>query len=206
MEILAHRGLWTEPGEKNTLAAIDLALQEGFGIETDVRDYRGELVIAHDIATAGAPAFADFLSLKSLESQTLALNIKADGLGPSLKQQLQKHHVANAYCFDMSGPQFMELGDLGLRRYCRLSEFEPVGPMTDLADGIWLDVLRSNWIDAAAWQDVLALQKPIAVISPELHGRPEQDLWTVIRSGGDLTRVSICTDKPREARDFFGAS
>ncbi|MDA0991940.1 MAG: hypothetical protein O3A51_14465, partial [Verrucomicrobia bacterium] len=80
-----------------------MALQEGFGIETDVRDYRGELVIAHDIATAGAPAFADFLSLKSLESQTLALNIKADGLGPSLKQQLQKHHVANAYCFDMSG-------------------------------------------------------------------------------------------------------
>ncbi len=36
MLILAHRGIWKDEREKNTLPALKRALSEGFGIETEV--------------------------------------------------------------------------------------------------------------------------------------------------------------------------
>jgi hypothetical protein len=36
IKIIAHRGFWYKPEEKNTLAAFERALQNGFGIETDL--------------------------------------------------------------------------------------------------------------------------------------------------------------------------
>ena len=50
MEILSHRGYWKNEGEKNTKIAFERSFQLGFGTETDIRDYKGELVISHDIA------------------------------------------------------------------------------------------------------------------------------------------------------------
>ena len=51
MKILAHRGAWNTSDEKNTVLAIKRAFCHGWGIETDVRDYCGKLVISHDIAS-----------------------------------------------------------------------------------------------------------------------------------------------------------
>ena len=50
MDILAHRGVWRISEERNSMSSIRAALDAGFGIETDVRDYKGNLVISHDIA------------------------------------------------------------------------------------------------------------------------------------------------------------
>ena len=49
IEILAHRGCWdTKMVKGNTLEAFKLAWNLGYGIETDVRDVGGEVVIEHD--------------------------------------------------------------------------------------------------------------------------------------------------------------
>ncbi len=50
IEILAHRGIWNKKLKKNSLDALTLALDMGFGIETDIRDRNGVLVISHDMA------------------------------------------------------------------------------------------------------------------------------------------------------------
>ena len=49
--ILAHRGLWNEQNNllKNSKEALNRALKEGFGIETDIKNNSGELFISHDI-------------------------------------------------------------------------------------------------------------------------------------------------------------
>ena len=60
MQILAHRGLWTQTEEKNTVSAIKYAFQSGFGIETDLRDFQEKLVISHNVATP-VPAAKRFL-------------------------------------------------------------------------------------------------------------------------------------------------
>lgn len=60
MYILAHRGYWLYKEEENTLDAFQRAYENGFGIETDVRDYNEQLVISHNIPAAGCTAFSDF--------------------------------------------------------------------------------------------------------------------------------------------------
>ncbi|EEU7820833.1 hypothetical protein ACPX04_001201 [Campylobacter upsaliensis] len=50
MQILAHRGFWREKNEQNTLASLAKAFEMGFGIETDLRDGGGNLLLSHDIA------------------------------------------------------------------------------------------------------------------------------------------------------------
>ena len=95
MIILAHRGLWLQPAERNTLAAMRTALTEGFGVETDVRDLDGELVISHDPPRQGASPFEDFLDdfVQIGKSGLLALNIKADGLQSALAKVLTDRRI-----------------------------------------------------------------------------------------------------------------
>ena len=67
LEIIAHRGLWQDtknPNDKsaqNTLKAFERAFEGGFGVETDLRDFAGQIVISHDIATPKAPPLREFL-------------------------------------------------------------------------------------------------------------------------------------------------
>ena len=64
INIIAHRGLWSEDVNfQNTKLAFQNALKNGFGIETDIRDSNGELVISHDVADKNAMKLIDFLDL-----------------------------------------------------------------------------------------------------------------------------------------------
>jgi hypothetical protein len=63
IKILAHRGQWNLPEKKNSLSAFERAFSNGYGIETDIRDYKGELVISHNIADETAPKLSELLSL-----------------------------------------------------------------------------------------------------------------------------------------------
>ena len=85
IERIAHRGWWHNPEEKNSELAIRRALDAGYGLETDLRDHAGRIVISHDPpGSQGEPEF-DFEQLLRLYRElgatgTLALNIKSDGL------------------------------------------------------------------------------------------------------------------------------
>ena len=48
IKIIAHRGFWKIESEKNTMLALERAIENGFGFETDLRDYAGKLVISHN--------------------------------------------------------------------------------------------------------------------------------------------------------------
>lgn len=50
MIVLSHRGYWKNSLEKNKFVAFERSFSMGFGTETDIRDFNGELVISHDIA------------------------------------------------------------------------------------------------------------------------------------------------------------
>ena len=80
--ILAHRGWWTKPAEKNSFEAIRRAIDAGFGIETDFRDLNGTIVISHDPPQGEVLCAESFFGLYAQigTNGRLALNIKADGL------------------------------------------------------------------------------------------------------------------------------
>lgn len=207
MNIAAHRGHWLAPDEKNTRAAFLRALEGGFGIETDLRDAHGEIVIAHDLPRGGEMAFDDFLALCAAfpAARPLALNIKADGLQAPLAAALARHGIEDAFVFDMAVPDALGYLRAGLPTFTRSSEYEAPPAYLDRAAGIWLDAFHGEWYDidlVAAW---LEQGRRVCIVSPELHGRPHRPLWERLRGAGlhRSAALVLCTDFPVEARDVF---
>ncbi len=205
MNILAHRGFWERPEERNTIAALKKAVESGFGFESDVRDYSGKLVISHDLADAASPLFEKALNIIDGTGLTFAVNIKADGLFPLLKSVLSDH--IRYFAFDMSVPQMISCRELGLRYFTRQSEYESVPCLYEDAAGIWLDAfLDDSWLTDDVVRHHLENGKEVAIVSSELHGRDATQLWERLRHAAGLAghnHLFLCTDLPGKAELFF---
>ena len=202
MKILCHRGLWNSPEEKNSLAALKCAVENNFGFESDVRDYRGKLVISHDIADENSPALEDVLKLLA-DKFCFAINIKSDGLDHELKTLLEKYSSTNYFTFDMSVPQMLCYRDAGLKFFTRQSEYEKVPTLYEDATGVWLDAFTCDeWITPELIENHLSHGKQICVVSPELHGRKPQKFWALLKTI-DSPNLYLCTDFPTQAEKFF---
>jgi hypothetical protein len=202
IEILAHRGLWQDRAAGNSRPALSAALAAGFGLETDVRDLAGEIVIAHDPPIAASYSFRQLLmDYRSAESEgMLALNIKADGLCSAIGQSLEEFGVARYFAFDMSVPDMLHWKRAGLRYFTRHSDLEPAPALYEGAAGVWLDGFDSTWFTAATVKGHLANGKDVCVVSPELHGRDPEAVWSLLRrvSYSTTARLSLCTDLPQQ--------
>jgi glycerophosphoryl diester phosphodiesterase len=210
MQYLAHRGFWLTPDEKNSETAFRRAFEAGYGIETDVRDYDGQLVISHDPPSRQAMGFDRFLQicLSYPAHGKLALNVKADGLQNALKTALDHAGVTNYVTFDMSIPDLLGYRRAGLPFYVRRSEFEGASPLDAEAAGAWLDAFVAPYADATLVRaTAAAVNGDIALVSPELHNRPYAEAWEIWR---DLEAecakpFTLCTDFPDRAQAFFSA-
>lgn len=204
MQILAHRGWWHTVDEKNTLVALNRAIDNGYGIETDIRDYDGKLVISHDIATANSPLLSDFLAhYQKVNSRAyLALNIKADGLQKMLLSELEKYHVENYFVFDSSVPELYVYRKMGINYFTRHSEFETKPSMYDEASGVWLDSFNNSWLTYDRVKKHISNNKLVGIISPELHGYDPMNLWKKIKKNKN-DNILLCTDLVDKAGEYF---
>lgn len=206
IKIIAHRGLWHHATEKNTLRAFERALQNGFGIETDFRDWNGDLVISHDPASPNAIKAKTFFDLCNQYPNTdpHAINIKSDGLHSMLLPYLNLWSAQQYFVFDMSVPDSLGYLHLGMNTYTRVSEYESYQDFDGKASGIWLDCFHSQWYGASQINQYLSLGKAVAIVSPELHGRDHIPFWAMIKAlhSSDMS-IMICTDLPLEAKKYF---
>lgn len=129
MKIISHRGYWKNIKKKNTISAFKKSFELGFGTETDIRDFNGELVISHDIPNSSIEELIyvdDFFKLyKSIGNNLpLALNIKSDGLQEMLKNLIIKYDISNYFVFDMSIPDTLGYMKKNINYFSRQSEFE----------------------------------------------------------------------------------
>lgn len=207
MKILAHRGCWNEDIRNNSPKALRTALELGFGFESDLRDYCGELVISHNIADGSCQRAEEiFQWLKEFNDQyCFAVNIKADGLKDLLLEGLVRNKIKNYFTFDMSVPQMVEFCQQGLVCYTRQSEVEPTPIMYREAAGIWIDgFYGDDWITQALLKHHILQGKAVCVVSPELHKRPHRDFWDqLLRFDINFDKVMLCTDYPLEAAAAF---
>lgn len=212
MEILAHRGCWESDSEKNSFIALTKALDLGYGVETDVRDMNGELVISHDMPIPGvAFPLEKFLKYYSNGgyTSTIGLNIKSDGLQKKLNQELMHHGIFEYFVFDMSIPDTLGYLKLGLKTLIRRSDLEHHPVLTKKAKGVWLDELDSRWISSEIIVDQATDEDTdiICIVSAELHQRDHFEQWEQInlglRHGGLRSKLMLCTDYPSKAERFF---
>jgi len=205
MKIIAHRGLWTKREEGNTMEGFQKAFVHGYGIETDIRDFNGILVVSHNVAADTAFPFADVLRLYSdMNCNTeLAINIKADGLQILLRKELERYHIANYFVFDMSIPEQVVFHREGFQVFTRMSEWETVPVLLEKSQGIWMDEWETSWIQADVIRSYRKQDKLTAIISPEIHGRDKSSLWRELRQFNKDQGVLLCTDVPMEAEEYF---
>lgn len=202
MRILCHRGFWTASSECNGQVAFDRALEAGFGLETDIRDAGGRLCVSHDPPTGPAPSLSGLLESYDGRELPLAINVKADGLAPLLSQAFAGRDIP-WFAFDMSGPETLKYLRAGLPYYTRHSDIEREPILYRDAAGVWLDAFHGRWFDPSVVEDHLRAGKKVCIVSPELHGRDPDELWPSIRPFSRDEHVSLCTDRPVEAREFF---
>jgi hypothetical protein len=207
MLIISHRGFWKSQEEKNSIASFERSFRLGFGVETDIRDRNGEIVISHD-PSDGQSLLADkFFSLYARQGKelTLALNIKADGLQMKLASALSACKVKDYFAFDMSIPDMIGYIEYNIDVFTRQSEVEITPVLYEKCKGVWIDCLNSNWIDESTIRSHLRNGKKVCLVSPELHRRPHKEEWERLRkmTTAASSDVILCTDYPEQAREYF---
>lgn len=212
MKIISHRGFWLDVSEKNKKTAFERSFKLGYGTETDIRDYLGELVISHDVANSECININDFFNLinaNATKPLIFALNIKSDGLCELLNQAISsatfkyKHEF---FVFDMSVPDLnIYIKNSNLKVFTRMSEVEKEPAWEKDADGIWLDSFGECWFDYTLLNDLLNEKKQVCVVSPELHNRDYLDFWENIKRLSYNENLIICTDKLSDAICYFEA-
>ena len=210
--ILAHRGYWSNFSEKNTFTSLQKALSLGYGIETDVRDFNGQLVISHDppLSTHSLTRLEDFLKFaSSFPSSCIAFNIKSDGLASSLSKIVSQYQLLpNKYFFfDMSIPDMVSYLSLGLPCYARNSELEPFSINHSAITGHWVDTFDDTYPQVSAALKIIESGLCAAIVSPELHGKKHIQVWEQIKSNELHLSPSfrLCTDFPDQAFSFFNS-
>jgi glycerophosphoryl diester phosphodiesterase len=210
MIILAHRGFWIQAAEKNSPAAFIRSFENGFGVETDLRDSTEKIFISHDMAKGNEITIEDFFDVyNSYDSPLpLALNVKADGLFKTMAGLLQTNKIGNYFFFDMSLPDALGYVKEGLTFFSRQSEYEKEPYLYNEAAGIWLDEFHQHWIDEKIIERHLAEKKKICIVSPELHKRNYKEEWEHykhITYKFGFENLMFCTDYPLEAKTFFNS-
>ena len=208
MQILSHRGFWVTPEEKNSEIAFKRSFENGWGVETDLRDQGDKLVISHDMpGEKPAMDFEYFLDLYQSYHKTmcLALNIKADGLLNAIRTTLAKRGISTYFLFDMSFPEALLCKRGKIPFYSRQSEYETEIQLAEECAGIWLDAFEGEWYTMDVIDNHLKAGKQVAIVSPELHKRPYSDFWAELRSASFLNsnNLFLCTDFPADARAYF---
>lgn len=205
MLILSHRGCWNMASERNTPVAFERSLGKGFGIETDVRDALGKLVISHDPPRGDELTFIEFLDQyrRSGGRLPLALNVKADGLADEFARLITKQD--NCFLFDMSTPDLRNYLDLGLSVFSRQSEVEKEIVFYDRVQGVWMDCFYDDWFNESAIASHLDQGKKVCLVSPELHNRDPRSLWSRLAamSCRDSVNLMLCTDRPEAASSIL---
>lgn len=195
--VVAHRGLWADPRDRNSMASLRRAVDAGFGVETDIRDCGAAVSVRHDPQEQGLDWLTALTILQRCQGQ-VALNVKADGL-PGLLGP--REALPNSvFFFDMSWPETLKYVRSRLPVALRMSECERLDLKSFERLGVpirfVLDAFESDWWLKSLEVQEACLTGQVMLISPELHGRNPEAAWEWaaqrIAEGADL---SVCTDR-----------
>ena len=209
--ILAHRGIFSCQTKENSWEALSSALNNGFGIETDLRDLNGKVVISHD-PPLEKPELISFKWLlgqiaSSPTNGRIGLNIKSDGLASMIETEIKQNGVlaSRFFVFDMSVPDSLSYLNGTIPVYSRISDYEKIPAFKDKAEGIWIDNLIGTYPQVKIAKDLIDEGIRVTIVSPELHHRDHTNVWAEILDSKIYRSplFELCTDLPKEAAKQF---
>ena len=180
MKILKHR--------VNSYEEID----NNFGVEIDIRDYNGELVLSHDLPTNSSIRLEDFLK-KINNQQFIAINIKSVEIEKNLERIISNMNIKNYFTFDWPIPSLIKAQNNQIICAFRLSEYEK--EVFPNCSWVWIDAFKEIWYNQKELEDLKNRGFNIALVSPELHGRESdfKEFEMIVNTG---IADAICTNNP----------
>lgn len=211
INILAHRGIFSCKIDQNSWKALGFALNNGFGIETDLRDHNGKVVISHDPPQETSLPLEFELLLEQIASSptsgNIALNIKSDGLSSMIDEEIKRSGLpaSRFFVFDMSIPDSLSYFKGSVPVYSRISDYERIPAFKDRAKGVWIDNLGGKYPQVENARNLIDEGFGVTIVSPELHGRDHATVWDEIKASEIYLSplFQICTDLPEKAANQF---
>ncbi len=168
------------------------------GVEIDVRDYDGDLVLAHDPLQGGV-RLADFLH--GYGHAMVIFNVKCDGLEDRILEFAGRYRIEDYFFLDVANPTLVGLARRGERGVAvRYSEFEPIEFALAFAgrlEWVWVDCFTHLPLDGESHRRLREHFK-ICLVSPELQGHPRATIGAYRRQLDGLPIDAVCTDFPAD--------
>lgn len=206
MIIISHRGYWKDYDiENNKKISFERSFDMGYGIETDLRDFNGEIVISHDVPCGNEMTLEEVLDIMNGRDLLLALNIKEDGISDRIESILDKYKCVNYFVFDMSLPElYYEVNNTNLKVFTGCSDINRNTPLLEETSGVWLDSFQELWYERGVIDRFLKCEKKVCIVSEDLHGRENKRQWKMLRENYlSDDRVILCTNKLESAIKYF---
>lgn len=178
----------------NTVELLKSVNQE-FGIEVDVRERCGKLIMQHDSFKDGE-LFEDLLI--NYKHKFMIVDIKCEGIEEAVVKLLDAYKIKDYFLLGITLPWAIKLVKKGMKNLSfHFSELEPIEQAKKLVgkiDWVWIDSYTHLPIND---ENYLFLSKnfKLCLGSPELYGRKEdiEKYKHVIKS---MKIDAVCTDFP----------
>lgn len=155
----------------NTIDALS-KIDPCHGVEIDLRDNQGKLILSHDPFSEGA-LLDDFL--KHYRHGTLILNIKSERIEHKVLEHLRHYGIEDYFFLDSSFPMIHLLSREGESRIAlRFSEFEGMDTIRTMAgkvEWVWVDCFTKLPLTTEQYIEMKAMGYKLCLVSPELQGR-----------------------------------
>ena len=159
-----------------------------------------KIIVHHDPFVSGVD-FEDWI--QHYNHSTLILNVKEEGLEPTLIKIMNSRSIDDYFFLDQSFPSLVKWANMGERRCAlRVSEYEPIETALHFSkklDWVWVDCFNHFPIHNVEFLKLKEAAFKIYLVSPELQGREPE---TQIALMADMLRQrnidadAICTKRP----------
>lgn len=163
------------------------------GVEIDIRDYNGELVLTHNALTFGEK-LSDFL--QHYHHEFIIFNVKCAGLESGILELSKKYDINDFFFLDVENPCLVNFARKGMRKVAvRFSDFEPIEFAMSFAgkiDWVWVDCFEK--IPDKNDFERLSKHFKLCLVSPEMQGHSQKWITDFRKQGIQID--AVCTDLP----------
>ena len=166
------------------------------GIEFDIRDTGGEIVVQHD-PFLGGQLFTEFLKFCP-SNKFYIVNVKSEGIERRAIADLEAHGITQFFLLDCSIPMMVRLGKMGERRLAvRFSEYEShatVEAMAPFVSWVWVDVFTQLPLTSLVETFIRNRGLKLCLVSPELQGQQEKVVeYKTLLAERSVTIDAVCS-------------
>jgi hypothetical protein len=158
----------------NTLTELK-ELPTGVGLEFDIRDNNGDIVVEHD-PYVGVLLLSDFL--KEVGERFLIVNVKSEGIESRALKILEYFGKKDFFLLDCSFPMMYNLFQKGETRLAvRFSEFESIETVISLqgkVQWVWVDCFTHMPLTKEIECTLHEKGFKICIVSPELQNQADK--------------------------------